>query len=141
MAAPGGLVEYHPFCAANPVHAWPGAESHDVIEYHNGRVIERRFTAWQEGAGYELEATDAGRWRASVSWSLAPSTAGTSLAISLTLRPASGGVWTRVLDPMIRFGMARYLDSVLDGIEWRAVTGTAVRRNQFGAHPWFSRRL
>lgn len=141
ISAPGHLEQVHPFVAANPVHAWPGDAAHDTIVYHNGRTVERRFTAWHDGAGYDLEVTDANGPAASVSWRLtADGGGGSRLAISLTPRML-GGV-PAFLRPIplaaVRVMMRRYLRSVLAGVAWRATTGTPVRRNQFGPHPWFS---
>ncbi len=67
ISAPGYLEECHPFCAAHPVETWPGTGSRDRVVYHNGRVIERRFTTWLEGIGYDLEVSDGGGPAASVS--------------------------------------------------------------------------
>ncbi len=143
ISAPGYLAECHPFCAANPVEIWPGAHSRDEVEYHNGRVIERRFTAWLDGAGYDLEVSDTGGPAASVSWRLAAAGSGATLTLCLTPRFLPGGpafarpaVNLLVVRPMMR----RYLRSVLRGVEWRVTTSEPVSRNQFGAHPWFSPR-
>ena len=143
ISAPGHLAQCHPFCAANPVHVWDGVGSHDTIEYYNGRVVDRRFMAWLEGEGYDLDVSDSAGPLASVSWRLAPDGAGTSLSISLTplmlsamLRGIRGLTSLGVMRPM----MLRYLRSVLRGIEYRVTTGQPVMRNQFGAHRWFSAR-
>ncbi len=143
ISAPGNLEECHPFCGANPVDAWPGAGSRDTVEYYNGRVIERRFIAWLEGVGYDLEASDANGPAASVSWRISAAGPGTALTVSLTPRTLGGipaavrGVsYLAVVRPMMR----RYLRAVLRGVEWRVTTGEPVSRNQFGAHPWFSPR-
>ena len=143
ISAPGNLEECHPFCAANPVDSWPGAGSHDTIEYYNGRSVERRFTEWYEGVGYDLEVYGAADPLASVSWRITETGAGTALTIGLTPR-LFGGVpaivrWMAYLvavRPMLR----RYLRAVLRGVEWRLTTGRPTQRNQFGAHAWFSPR-
>lgn len=144
ISAPGNLEDCHPFCAANSVHAWPGADSGDMIVYYSGRVIERRFTAWLEGEGYDLEALDANGPVALVSWRLTAAGAGTVLTISLTPR-LLGGVTALVrwlpYQAVVRPMMRRYLGAVVQGIAWRVVTGEPVHRNQFGAHAWFSPRL
>ncbi len=140
ISAPGHLVQVHPYCVANPVRAWPGAASHDSVVYHNGRVVERRFTAWQDGEGYDLEASDGNGPAALVRWRLAPAGDGSTLTIALTprlhaprpLRPAAHAAF-RVL-------MRRYLRAVLRGVDWRVTTGTRVRADQFGRHRWFSER-
>lgn len=143
ISAPGQLTEFHPFCAANPVQAWPGTHSVDVIEYHSGRIVTRSFTAWDEGAGYDLEVSDAGGAVAGVSWRLSGQATGSSLTIGITPRmlgdlPAALR-WApnrALVHPMLR----RYLKAVLRGIEWRVTTGRQVRPDQFGTHRWFSAR-
>lgn len=142
ISSPGYLEQVHPFVAANPVHSWPGVGARDTIEYHNGRVVERRFTAWHHGDGYDLEVTDANGPAASVSWRLTPAGGGSRLAIALTPRMVDrvpAAVRPAAL-AAVRVMMRRYLKSVLAGVAWRVTTGEPVRRNQFGAHPWFSER-
>ncbi len=143
ISAPGNLEECHPFCASNSVAEWSGVGSQDTVEYYNGRLIERRFTTWLEGAGYDLEVSDANGRVASVSWRLAAHQGTTTLTIGLTPRfqaafpPVIRWIADRgVVRPMLR----RYLRAVLRGIEWRVTTGQPVHRNQFGTHRWFSRR-
>lgn len=143
ISTPGNLTACHPFCAANPVHAWPGVGAHDTIAYHNGREVERHFTAWREGEGYDLEVHDSGGVLASVSWRLVVVPKGSELTIELTPLMLGGApvglrraLRAAVVGPMMR----RYLRAVLRGVEWRVTTGRPVERNQFGAHPWFSRR-
>ena len=143
ISAPGNLEECHPFCAANPVDSWPGAGSRDSIEYYNGRVVDRQFTDWQEGGGYDIEVFDSSASVASVSWRITQADHAAELTIDLTpdlFRGIPAPVrWVPlvVVRPMLR----RYLRSVLRGVEWRVTTGRPVRRNQFGAHPWFSARV
>ena len=36
IAEPGNLEKCHPFCAANPVQAWPGERSRDEVRYLSG---------------------------------------------------------------------------------------------------------
>ncbi len=144
ISAPGHLEDCHPFCAANQVNTWPGVGSRDTVVYYNGRVIDRRFTAWLEGVGYDLEAFDANGPAASVSWRLTAAEPGTVLTISLIPRmlgavpaPVRWVLYSVGVRPMMR----RYLRAVLSGVEWRVTTGQPVRRNQFGAHAWFSPRV
>jgi len=143
ISAPGNLEDSHPFCSANPVHTWPGENSHDTIEYYNGRVVDRRFTAWFEHLGYDLEAVDPSGPSASVSWRISGDDAGAALTISLTPRILDRSPpivrWVPHL-AIVRPMMGRYLRAVLKGIECRVTTGEPVVRNQFGAHAWFSPR-
>lgn len=144
LSAPGHLESCHPFCAANPTHAWPGPGSHDTLEYHNGRVVERRFAVWNEAEGYDIEVSGEDRLLALVRWRLRPRGHGTELTIVLFPYMFDGlpailrRPWYRTaVGPLMR----RYLRSVLLGVEHKVVTGEDVRRNQFGSHPWFSRSL
>ncbi len=140
ISAPGYLEEVHPYCAANPVRAWPGAGAHDTVEYHNGRVIERRFTAWQDGEGYDLEASDGNGPAAAVRWRLAPAAGGSELTIALTPRLHAPGAVRWAAHSVFRVMMPAYLQAVLQGVDWRVTTGEPVRPDQFGRHPWFSER-
>ena len=54
------LEKFHPFCKTNEVISWDGTNFIDRIEYHNGRKLERNFTEWFEGEGYDLVIGDAG---------------------------------------------------------------------------------
>jgi hypothetical protein len=40
----------------------------------------------------------------------------------------------------VRPMLQKYLSSVVGGFEWYVTRGEPVPRNQFGTHPWFSRR-
>ena len=72
ISSPGNLEPCHPFCAANPVHDWPGETSRDEVHYLNGWVFERRFTSWFEGIGYDLEIGRRGGRQSFVSWRVRP---------------------------------------------------------------------
>jgi hypothetical protein len=141
IATPGHLAECHPFCAANPVDVWPGVGFRDHIEYYGGRVITRRFVEWQDGAGYDIDITDANGAVADVTWRLSGDRNGSVLTIAITPRMVdqvpAGLRWAQnrlLFRPML----SRYLRSVLTSIEWRVTTGRPVQRNQFGTHRWFS---
>lgn len=141
ISTPGHLEECHPFCAANPVDRWPGPNSVDHIEYYSGRRLTRRFVAWHPGSGYDIEIADSGGRVADVTWRLTPDPGGTRLAITITPRMLDG--WPLVARRaynrlMVRPMLSRYLRSVVAGVSARVTTGTPVRRNQFGAHMWFS---
>ncbi len=141
ISRPGHLAECHPFCAANPVQQWPGAGSVDHLEYLSGRVITRRFVAWDEGTGYDIDITDANGDVAGVSWRLEEDEDGSALTISVT--PRMLGTVPAALRwlperALVRPRLTRYLRAVLAGIEWRVTTGRPVRPDQFGSVRWFS---
>lgn len=141
---PGNLEVCHPFCAGNPVHAWPGAESRDEIHYLSGWVFERQFLRWYEGVGYDLEIGRRDGRRSFVSWRIVPVDDG-HCRLSIAVYPfALQNVPMAVrwlphllyLRPILR----RYLSAVLEGFEWYVTRGEPVPRNHFGRHPWFSER-
>jgi hypothetical protein len=73
ISAPGYLEPCHPFCKRNPVQRWAANGAADTIHYWSGRVVHRRFTAWLEGAGYDLVVDDnAGVEQARVRWRIEP---------------------------------------------------------------------
>ncbi len=144
ISEPGNLERCHPYCARNPVAVWPGERSRDEVHYLNGLVFERRFQRWIDGKGYDLEIGRRGGPTSHVSWRIAAQAPGRS-SLRITVYPhllqrLPAAIrwlphWLR-LRPMLR----AYLASVVNGFEWYLTRGEAVPRNQFGAHPWFSRR-
>lgn len=142
ISMPGNLELAHPFCAANPVFAWPGPESRDEVHYLNGVVYERRFTGWIESVGYDLDIGAPGEATSAVSWRVEHAGPVAS-RLRITVCPhLFQGLPTPVrwfphityLRPLLQ----RYLSSVIRGFEWYATRGEPVPRNQFGPHPWFS---
>ncbi len=144
ISTPGNLEQCHPFCANNPVREWPGEGSVDEVHYLSGWVFERRFVAWQEGVGYDLEIGRSGGSQSRVRWRIM-SIGEEGAVLRITVRPHAlqhlpvlvrwlpHYFWLRPL-------LGRYLDSVVRGVEWYVTRGEAVPRNAFGAHPWFSAR-
>lgn len=144
IAMPGNLELCHPFCAANPVHVWPGADSRDEVHYLSGWIFERRFSRWIEGVGYDLEIGRRGGRTSFVSWRIVPA-AGYESLLRITVYPhvlQEVPVVVRWLPYRARVlpMLSRYLSSVVRGFEWYVTRGEAVPRNQFGSHPWFSVR-
>ncbi len=142
ISKPGNLELCHPFCARNPVHAWPGPESRDEIHYLSGWVFERRFCRWIEGIGYDLEIGTYGGGTSSVSWRISP-VDDQSCILKIAVYPhvlQKLPVVIRLLPHMLylRPMLKRYLESVLKGFEWYVIRGEPVPRENFGKHPWFS---
>ena len=136
ISKPGNLIDFHPFCEGNPVDIWPGSASKDKVCYYNGLVLERDFTNWIEGTGYDLTASSQDGLQFMVSWRIKYKDDYYS-TLTLTIR--------QLLDPsserkMKQFGrlLEKYLQQVLQGLEYYMRTGTRVTRNQFGAHRLFS---
>jgi hypothetical protein len=144
ISEPGNLEKCHPFCASNPVEAWPGKNSRDTIHYLSGWTYERKFKEWIDGVGYDLEIGRPGGGQSTVSWRITP-VDDNNCTLRITVHP--GGV--RKFPPVIRWvpfylwlrpKLRSYLDSVVRGFEWYVTRGEPVPRNAFGTHPWFSAR-
>lgn len=138
----GNLEPCHPFCAQNPVEAWPGEGSRDKIHYLSGWVYERRFCQWIDGVGYDLEIGRSGGRKSFVSWRIVPTDSKTC-ALRITVYPhvfQTLPLVIRWLPHILYIGpnLRSYLSSVARGFEWYVTRGEPVPRNQFGSHPWFS---
>ncbi len=136
MAQPGALALYHPFCAANPVTKWPGVGARDTISYLSGVVLNRRFTAWDEGRGYELEIGN-DEWPVSrVRWELTAKDAEES-ELTISVWPSAFSEYPTFLMSLLHRWylvplLRRYLRSVLRGLDHYLTTGHKVVPNQFG---------
>ncbi len=142
ISTPGNLEPCHPFCAKNPVQAWPGAESRDEVHYLSGWVYERRFRRWIDGIGYDLQVGRRGGGQSFVSWRILPAE-GDGCALRIAVYPHALQqlpVAVRWLPHLLRLRpmLRSYLASVTGGFEWYVTRGEPVPRNHFGPHPWFS---
>jgi len=142
ISMPGNLDSCHPFCAQNPVKAWPGEGSRDEVHYLSGWIFERRFCRWIEGTGYDLEIGRHGGSSSFVSWRI-KSVDGQNSILRIAVYPPmlqKLPVAIRWLPHIFYLGpmLRKYLSSVVRGFEWYAIRGEPVPRNQFGSHPWFS---
>jgi hypothetical protein len=142
ISSPGTLPLYHPFCEKNPVFEWPGSDSHDEVHYFNGVVLARRFSAWYDDVGYDLEIGRSGGRTSVVSWRITPVKERRS-SIEIAVYPHTLQhlpTVARWLPHLVRLRpqLKRYLLSVVRGLDWFITQGQPVRRNQFGAHSWFS---
>ena len=136
------LKDFHPFCEKNPVQEWPGVGAIDEVHYYSGWILQRRFTNWIDGIGYDLLIGREGGRQSYVSWRITEEENGMG-ALRITIYPHAllkipvAIRWIPhlvVMRPM----MHSYLESVLKGFEWFIRTGEPVRKNQFGSHKWFS---
>jgi hypothetical protein len=142
ISAPRYLELCHPFCEANQVLRWPGADAEDVIHYYGGRVVQRHFTGWFEGSGYDVRVTTPeGIAQANVWWRI-EGASDTASQLTVTLQPLFLDHlphpirWMQY--PIVRLPMLTYLKAVVAGVVHHTETGERVQRNQFGAHRWFS---
>ena len=138
----GNLEKCHPFCASNPVEAWPGPNSRDTIHYLSDWSYERRFKEWIEGVGYDLEIGRPGGSQSEVSWRISPLDDGSS-KLRIVVQPSAVEKFPPIVRQAVFFLRLRpllrsYLDSVVRGFEWYVTKGEPVPRDAFGKHPWFS---
>lgn len=142
VTQPGYLTLCHPFCQENAVDRWPGVGARDSVTYYSGLHFQRDFVEWIEGIGYDLEIGPPPEKTAHVSWRIEPlNTARSALTITVTPYIRSDLPAGRKAAYQRRvFGksIARYLDSVVQGVDHFVTTGHAVQKNQFGSHPMYS---
>lgn len=142
VTQPGHLTQCHPFCRENAVEQWPGVGARDTVTYYSGLHFQRDFVEWIEGVGYALEIGPPPEKTAHVCWRIEPlDIARSALTITVTAYLRSdlsasrkAAYQRRVFDKSI----ARYLDSVVRGVDHLVTTGQAVQKNQFGSHPMYS---
>lgn len=143
IAAPGGLESFHPFCAANTVVKWPGADAEDLVTYYSGLKYRRRFRQWYDHEGYDLELGVGDRVSAYVQWRLR--TSGPTSRLTIRVYPLLISIYSpakkaafleRQFGPLLR----HYLDCVVAGARHRVETGLPVREDQFGRNEIYSAR-
>jgi hypothetical protein len=147
ISAPGIVHQYHPFCKENPVLVWNGVESVDEIIYENDRVFRREFNAWHNDVGYDLKIIDNERIAANVFWRINKVDDGL-YELKITLKHRLDGIFPKVPQflrwiayyAFIHRQMKSYLNHVLQGFEYYMTTGNTVKPNQFGTHPYFSKK-
>lgn len=142
ISMPGNLELCHPFCAQNPVHVWPGVGSRDEVHYYSGWVMERNFSRWFDGVGYDLKIGRPGRRSSFVSWRVLP-VDDMNCILRIAIYPHALQhipVAIRWMPHVLRIGpmLKKYLSSVASGFEWYVIRNEPVARNQFGSHAWFS---
>jgi hypothetical protein len=136
ISKPRNLIDFHPFCEENPVEVWPGSGSKDKIFYYSGLVLERDFTNWIEGIGYDLTASSQDGLQFKVSWRITYEDDYYS-TLFLTIRQLLEPDSERKVKQFDRL-LTKYLGQVLQGFEYYMRTGERVTRNQFGSHRLFS---
>jgi hypothetical protein len=142
ISSPGNLEDCHPFCEKNPVDQWPGVGARDTIHYYSGWVLDREFTNWIDGVGYDLTIGREGGRKSYVSWRITAEQENVS-TLSITIYPHIFQNIPTVIRWMphivaIKPSLHSYLESAVKGFDWFITTGKSVQMNQFGTHKWFS---
>lgn len=146
ITKPENLNDCHPFCAQNTVIQWGDEHSKDILEYHNGLVLERNFMSWDEtNKSYSLEIKRKKWLYAKVFWKVDSIDRDKSkLSINIHSFPNTAlGRYHKFLRPFLaKFyflpKMNHYVNAVVKGFKYHAETGNAVQKNQFGFNPMFS---
>lgn len=142
ISSPGILEKCNPFCRKNIVKEWQGVGSRDTIYYYSGVVIDRHFTKWIEGVGYDIEAKERKGHKSNVLWRISPKENGKS-ELSIEIQPhhlqhipivKRWFIHHFYFQPIAK----QYVSKVLQGFDWYLTTGEFVKQNQFGSHQWFS---
>ena len=102
----------------------------------------RKFCKWYEGIGYDLKIGEKEGKLSYVTWRIRSLNASSSL-VTIKIYPniiQNLPIIIRWFFYLLKIKplLTSYLDSVLNGLNWSMVNNKAVKKNQFGDHPWFS---
>ena len=142
ISEPNNLNHYHPFCKNNDIISWDSDNHHDMLEYLNGVIIERKFTSWHENNGYDLFIGRKNGRQSHVSWRIEDISENKS-ALTIKVHPWMINQGSKVLQfiPFQLFvnpQLKLYLKSVLKGLKWYTEHDKPTPRNHFGKLAWFS---
>jgi|TARA_B000000609_G_scaffold58658_1_gene43453 hypothetical protein len=135
------LNDTHPFCKENEILVWNDENHQDKLVYLNGLTFIREFSEWFEGTGYNLWIGTKRGPKSYVEWRITEHSLGSELKI--TVYPFFFRKWPKFIAFLpyylyINPKLTSYLNSVVGGFKWYLDKGTAVPRNHFGKHRWFS---
>ena len=141
ISMPSNLELFHPFCEKNPISNWPGINSADTIHYYNGLKLERNFINWEDNIGYDLTIGTKNGEKSFVSWRIKEKDNISELTIAVYPYLNNRGSKITNFLPffiIVRPSLGKYLNSVLQGLEFYSRTNKKVKKNQFGTHNFFS---
>jgi len=141
ISMPSNLELFHPFCEKNPTTNWPGINSIDTIHYYNGLKLERNFINWGNNTGYDLIIGTKNGEKSFVSWRIKELDNISELTIAVYPYLYNRGSKITNFFPffiIVRPSLGKYLNSVLQGLEFYSRTNKKVKKNQFGTHNFFS---
>lgn len=141
ISMPSNLELFHPFCEKNPISNWPGIHSADTIHYYNGLKLERNFINWEDNIGYDLIIGTKNGEKSFVSWRIKERDNISELTIAVYPYLNNRGSKITNFLPffiIVKPSLSKYLNSVLQGLEFYSRTNKKVKKNQFGTHNFFS---
>jgi len=139
----GNLNYVHPFCKDNYIISWNGINSIDILEYLNGLKFIRKFITWDPGIGYSLLIGTKNGKKSYVVWEIISKNDKNYL--SITVYPHFMKNYPKFISYLpykikIKPYLKKYLQSVIDGIDYYLKNKQRVPRNYFGKHEWFSEK-
>ena len=140
ISKPENLNLVHPYCKKNIVLEWSNKSHKDSLEYLNGVKLFREFTRWEEENGYELLIGKKNGDKSKVIWEI---TGDEKSKLKITIYPhvfRKKNIFQYVFLYffVLKPGLKKYLNSVLNGYNYYLVNQKAVPKNHFGHHKWFS---
>lgn len=141
ISKPSNLELFHPFCKSNKTIKWPGAGSIDEIIYLNNFKLIREFFKWKKNEGYQLLIGRKGGRKSLVVWKIIKESK--DVFLSITVYPHIMRDKPKIISFLpyffiIKPNMKRYLENVINGLNWHLTHSKPVPKNLFGKHKWFS---
>jgi hypothetical protein len=120
---------------------WPGNNAHDIVEYHSGLTIHRRFFERSTNC-LKLDVYYEGEKQAQVRWDIVPKT-DTETDLTIYLNPVSFKEYPQAIRYLIyrlylNHLYRTYIKRVIKGAIHYFETGQPVKPNQFGTMRHFS---
>ena len=141
ISSPSNLEMFHPFCKKNPTIDWQGLNSIDEVHYYNGLIYERKFILWEDKKGYGLLIGEKNKEKSLVLWEIFQKNNKSKLSISIYPHMYNKG--NKVLNFLpfhliVKPSLSKYINSVMNGLDYYIKTNVNVKKNQFGKHNFFS---
>ena len=141
ISKPSNLELFHPFCKSNKTIKWPGVGSIDELIYLNNFKLIREFFKWKKNEGYQLLIGRKGGKKSLVVWKIIKESK--DVFLSITVYPHIMRDKPKIISFLpylfiIKPNMKRYLENVINGLNWHLTHLKPVPKNLFGKHKWFS---
>ena len=141
ISKPSNLELFHPFCKSNKTIKWPGVGSIDELIYLNNFKLIREFFMWEKNEGYQLLIGRKGGRKSLVVWKIIKESK--DVFLSITVYPHIMREKPKIISFLpylfiVKPNMKRYLENVINGLNWHLTHSKPVPKNLFGKHKWFS---
>ena len=141
ISKPSNLELFHPFCMSNKTVIWTGVGSIDELIYLNNFKLVREFFKWKKNEGYQLLIGRKGGRKSLVVWEITK--VSKDVFLSITVYPHIMRDKPKIISFLpylfiVKPNMKRYLENVINGLNWHLMHSKPVPKNLFGKHKWFS---